>query len=277
MGRYIFLAGIIYIAISSCSTIREDRDECPCWSTIDFSQVDSSISSLHIWFLSEDDELLLRDTLFPDNYGIPYNVELERGKLRYYVWGNIRSCMELNDIGKSSSTLFRRDSSEADSLFFYGNCIDAAGESCCDTVIVGKEHICVEVVLLGVAEEIGLPVLELSGAASGYRIDRTIVDGESPIVATPVVDNSGNYRFNFVMTRQSSMEKVVFSLFFEREGGERIESVEEYPLGRVMESSGFDMERKDLADVKIVIDTSLGLFTLKCEDWHSVSPIKIRF
>ena len=95
MGKGVVSCFLIAFIIS-CTSIKEDRRECPCWFSVDFSKVSHDIENLHLWFFDEDGELLKRDTLSVPDYNNVYEIELKRGTVGFYVWGNISGDTEIN-------------------------------------------------------------------------------------------------------------------------------------------------------------------------------------
>ena len=94
MGKGVVSCFLIAYIIS-CTSIKEDRRECPCWFSVDFSKVSHDIENLHLWFFDEDGELLKRDTLSVPDYNNVYEIELKRGTVGFYVWGNISGDTEV--------------------------------------------------------------------------------------------------------------------------------------------------------------------------------------
>ena len=64
--------------ICSCSVVEENRDNCPCWYTIDLTEVDRSMQNLHLWIFDEEGMLICRDSLHKGAYG-EYEVKVTYG------------------------------------------------------------------------------------------------------------------------------------------------------------------------------------------------------
>ena len=89
------LAGII--SLPGC-TVLEDRDPCPCYLEVDFSQVDKSIREWQMWLFSPSGELLFKDTVYRRSYSSPYVVEVPRNTgVQCLLWGNARGGTSLNE------------------------------------------------------------------------------------------------------------------------------------------------------------------------------------
>ncbi len=273
MGK-IVVQFILAALIISCTSIEENRNECPCWYTVDFSRVNPQIPALYLWFFDEEGRLLCRDTLSAFEYGQLYEVELKRGSVEFYVWGNVSENTEMEHLSSGSARLLKRDSIDADPLFRYGKILDTGGENGCDTVYLAKEHADMEVVLKGGAVA-GVQVFEmiLDCGTCGLSVDGSLVEGQSCIISLAGIEKE-NYAAEFRILRQSSLDGLKMSLRYTGEDDGYI--IEDFPIGRYLEKGGYDMDSKNLKDVRVELDLSVGEFIIDTENWRVVMPVDVK-
>lgn len=272
MGRFVALCSLIAL-LCCCSTITEDRSKCPNWYVIDFSEVNSSIENLHLWFFDENGTLLFYDTLYPYEYENLYEMELKRGKVNLYVWGNLLANTLLENIITSEASLIKIETAQADSLYRYYKTLDTDGESGLDTVIVRKEYTKLSVQMMG-AELLDVPIkMRLDCSTCGRYVNGDFIESQSSIYANPI-EESGMYYSAFNLFRQRVLQDLKLSVIKQ----DKVEKylLREFPIGEIMVQQGYDMDADNLKDITINIDISIGVISLVCEDWQVVVPVNIR-
>ncbi len=274
MKRRIFFCSLLVSVLAACSTIREDRSVCPCWCSIDFTDVDSSsVKELRLWFFASDGRLLCRDTLYSGEYDNHYEIELERGAVNYYVWGNMGGNTVLDDNSTLNATLLKRQDTDADSLYYYGKRLDASGENCVDTVMMHKEHSVVTIVLLGGYSGKEPLYMEIVGNTAGYYINRGFLEGGCEILLPPAKEWDGRCEFEFKILRQSALEELCMVLHTVNENGEKITNT--FPLGMWLLDMGYDMTDENMSDILVELDLAMGYAFIKVEDWQETEPVRI--
>ena len=272
MGKGVVSCFLIAFIIS-CTSIKEDRRECPCWFSVDFSKVSHDIENIHLWLFDEDGELLKRDTLSVPDYNNVCEIELKRGTVGFYVWGNISGDTEINKpFSRGASLKIVKDSSHADCLFRYSNLLDTSGEEGYDTVWMHKEHLNLEIVLEGgtvAGEEF---FIQLYCGTSGRYLDGGFTNTGN-IVRTKLESKNGNYAANFRIWRQRSLEELKMSIFSKGTNSSCI--VEEFRLGEYILKSGYDMSEEELKDLKVLLDISSDRIIIETDKWQIVMPVKI--
>lgn len=260
--------------VISCNSIKEDRSKCPCWCSVDFSLVDSSIESLHLWFFDNTGRLLCRDTVYSWEYDDFYEVELNRGDVRCYIWGNLLDNTLLNDNSTLSSSLLKAEKCDADPLYFYSKIIDAGGESCCDTVAMKKEHTVVDIQLKGGYSAENGVYMKLKGGTLGHYVNGSFIRESFYTYSYPQRNDSKELCFfRFILMRQEVLEELYMTIYTMCDGKEV--AIKDCPLGKWLVTSGYDMKAEELSDVSLILDISLGFVSISAEDWKTTVPVKI--
>lgn len=274
MVRKISLICLAAVIILSCTSIEEDRSKCPCWCSVDFSQVDSSIGFLHLWFFDNTGTLLYRDTVYSWEYDEFYEVRLDRGAVEFYIWGNVLGNTLLNDNSTLRSSLLKAETCDADPLYFYGKRLDAGGESCCDTVLMQKEHAVVNILLEGGYAAGSELYIGIEGTTSGLYVNRNLIQERFCTYSYPQANAPEEpCRFSFRLMRQAVLEDLYMTLYTVNDGKKVV--IKDCPLGVWLALAGYDMKAENLSDVSLVIDISLGIVSIAAEDWEMAVPVKI--
>ena len=258
--------------ICSCSTINEDRTKCPCWYTIDFTEVDRRVSNLHLWIFDENGVEICRDSLHGGDYG-EYNVELGRGKAYCYVWGNILNSTSLHEKVSLDSYFVKADNCSSDPLYFYAAVMETAREQGYDRVELHKEYARVDFTVKG---NIGYkwPLqMEILLQENGRYVNGGFVKEPGSVYANSQILETNNHIFTFIIMRQSSLGGIVARITAVDDGKEAV--VKELPFGQWLISAGYDMNARDLEDIKIELDIAMGILSIKCAGWQRVQPVKI--
>ena len=77
LRRYKIALVLGLVIIAGC-TVLEDRDNCSCYLTVDFSGVDNEIKEWQMWLFSQEGEVMFKDTIYRRSYTSPYIVEVPR-------------------------------------------------------------------------------------------------------------------------------------------------------------------------------------------------------
>ena len=272
MARGLVLFALMTVAIS-CSTIEEDRKGCPCWYKIDFSQVDTQIEKLYLWFFDQQGNPLLMDTLYSSRYGDIYEVELKRGTVGFHVWGNVLENTTLESPHASEPFLKKGEGSQADPLYSYSKVLDTWREDGNDVVFVKREYADLDIVLKGGTVQGSGFWIKLDCGTSGRYIDGRFLEEGISLVAETSADSNG-YSAKFRLLRQKSLARLKMSVG----SSEKAESyiIEDFPIGELMLGSGYDMDADNLQDIMVVVDVSAGRIILCTEDWKTVIYVDVR-
>ena len=265
------LAGIL--SLCGC-TVLEDRDPCPCYLEVDFSQVDKSIREWQMWLFSPEGTLLFKDTVYRRSYSSPYIVEVPRNsKVQCLLWGNARGGTNLNESYSRYTTLLHKGGFAADSLYFSTDTISTMGEESSLKVFPRKEFATVDICLQG---WIGVDFdasMELLCGAQGFYVDRRFLRGE--VSSSMKLYDMGDYytQFRGRILRQPDPENIILSLLIRKKEidgsiGEVLID-KDIPIGKYLEENGYDMHTPDMSDIVMDVDYSYTNLVIKAEDWEA--------
>ena len=265
------LAGII--SLPGC-TVLEDRDPCPCYLEVDFSQVDKSIREWQMWLFSPSGELLFKDTVYRRSYSSPYVVEVPRNTgVQCLLWGNARSGTSLNESFSLYTSLQHLPGLPADSLFFSTDTISTMGEESSLKVVPHKEFATVDICLQG---WIGVDFdasMELVCGTQGFYVDRRFLAGN--VSSNMKLFDMGDYytQFRGRILRQPDTENIILSLLIKKREidgsiGETLID-KDIPIGKYLEENGYDMHTPQMSDIVMDVDYSYTSLVIKAEDWEA--------
>ncbi len=265
MRREILLTLLCIVSILTCSsceaTIFEDREDCPCFLTLDLSNVPSTMGELYLWAFDSSEDLILRDTILSTYFGAEYEIEVKRTGVEYYLWGNIGAATTLSDVNSINLTLTKVDNLSADSLYSYSKELDATGEFARDTVILLKEYAKLDI-LIKKAED---TTIEVESGNNGYYVDNRVIDSKSTWISSGKLDAEGDMLHSFNITRQSNLEDLTLTLYGKLNNLPLI--LNTYPIGEWLEEQGYNMDAENLSDIYIEIDSSNNFITITVDDW----------
>lgn len=291
MNRLLFvmwMAGMLFL--SSCS-IKEDRDGCPCWMTVDLSdvaksrwkspEVQSNIEHQDVTKSPESrsnvaENILLRlrgnsdEDAINYEYQVTEEVKVSSGALEYEV--------PRGAVGVSAVALGREIPGQAgydgdeiripvgeqmDSLYGFFKMYHTRCESVLCDVELHKEFCTVSFTL---GED---------GYSSPYRIEVWgNVAGVSAWDLMPVLgefryapmQENGVYQVRVPRQEDNSLELVML---------EDSEIVDRLPLGEYIVRSGYDWNAEDLADVNVALDLEMQQVMITVSGWDGVVVMDI--
>ena len=308
MNRLLFvmwMAGMLFL--SSCS-IKEDRDGCPCWMTVDLSDVaESRWKSPEVQSCTEYQEitkspesrqhiaesvlLRLRGNSDEDEVDYSYQVTEEvraAGALEYEVpRGSVGvSVIEMPDqVGQDGIVGYDGDviripvGEQMDSLYGYFRMFYTRCESVLCDVELHKEF-CTVSFTLGEDGYTSPYDIEVWGNVAGVSAwDLIPVQGEFRYA--PILKN-GVYQVRVPRQVDNSLELVMLEIpdqvgyDGERAGddGERV-VVDRLPLGEYIARSGYDWTAEDLADVNVALDLEMQQVMITVSGWDGVVVMDI--
>lgn len=270
----------LMIALAACclcceKRIWEVREECPCVFTLDLGDIPKGIDTLHLWMFGENDSLLYRDTIGKELFGGACELLLQRDRIRCYIWGNLRKATALADNRTLNSSLTKRKDVPPDSLFGYSGLFNTRSEYAGGKVRMNKEFATVDVILEGYKGNGDKMWLEISGNSSGFYIDGGFLPGTGKIIAFPHALNTAQAQFTYRLLRQESLTAIIMKVLATDKGGPEV--VGELPVGKWLAGYGYDMQAPDLADIRLEIDLSVNIATIRTEDWQATFPADVKF
>ena len=305
MNRILFvmwMAGMLLL--SSCS-VKEDRSGCPCWMTVDLSDVaESRWKSPEVQSCTEYQEitkspesrqhiaesvlLRLRGNSDEDEVDYSYQVTEEvraAGALEYEVpRGSVGvSVIEMPDrvghdgiVGYDGDEIRIPVGEQMDSLYGYFRMFYTRCESVLCDVELHKEF-CTVSFTLGDDGYVSPYDLEVWGNVAGVSAwDLMPLEGDFRFAPSP---EDGVYRVRVPRQLDASLELVMLEMPDQagHDGGadnERV-VVDRLPLGEYIARSGYDWAAEDLADVHIALDMEKQQVMITVSDWDGVVVMDI--
>lgn len=260
-------------AASCTKSVWEERGICPCSLTLDLGNVNREIDTLHLWMFGDDNEILYRDTISSLQFVRDYEISIKRGMVKYFLWGNIKGATTMTDHLALHTTLTKVENLPADSLYYYSNYLNTDLEDVVDVVRLNKEFITVDFSLKGNIEPAVDISMVLFGNASGFYVDKRLLDGVGKITARPCYRDDSKILFHYRITRQHHLWGITISLVLERDGNSSV--LTELPVGKWLAENGYDMEANNLSDIAIELDLSVNFITITVDNWQVTIPADV--
>ena len=249
MYKCLFIISVTML-LMSCS-IKEDRDGCPCWMTVDLSEITGRVG--------HDGSVVLRlhgnydDGAMDYAYKVSESIKADVGILEYEVPRGSVGVSVVN-----SARLVVPVGEQMDSLYGFFKPYHTRCESVKCDVELHKEFCTVSFTLVDEHYE------------SPYDIEvRGNVSGVSPWDLVPVsgafkyapVAEEGVYRLRVPRQVDASLEMVMLS---------NQEIVNRLPLGEYIIRSGYDWAAKDLSDVSVALDLEKQQVMVTVSGWDEI-------
>ena len=279
MNRFLFvmwMAGMLFL--SSCS-IKEDRDGCPCWMTVDLSDVaESRWKSLEVQSNIEHrdvtkslksrsnvaENILLRLRGNSDEDAVEYEYQMteavraDAGTLEYEVPRGSVGVSAVNPVRLTIPV-----GEQMDSLYGFFKMYHTRCESVLCDVDLHKEF-CTVSFTLGKDGYTSPYDIEVWGNVAGVSVwDLMPVQGDFRYAP---VQKNGVYQVRVPRQEDNSLELVML---------EDSEIVDRLPLGEYIARSGYDWTAEDLADVNVALDLEMQQVMITVSGWDGVVVMDI--
>lgn len=261
----------VMLLLSSCS-VKEDRSGCPCWMTVDLSDVAESVV-LSLRGNSDEDAV-------DYEYQMTEEVRADAGTLEYEVprgsvgvsavafEGDFSTSLRSarNDIlqsGNDKNEIRIPVGEQMDRLYGFFKMYHTRCESVKCDVELHKEF-CTVSVTLGDDGYVSPYDIEVWSNVAGVSAwDLMPLDGDFRYVPVP---EDGVYRVRVPRQVDNSLELVML---------EASEIVDRLPLGEYIARSGYDWAAEDLADVSVALDLEKQQVMVTFSDWDGVVVMDI--
>ncbi len=239
------LVGMIVFA--GCS-VKENRDMCPCWLVLDFSEVDTTVIKYADLVMTADDGFVFTENLVPEEFSRDVAMSVPRTELNLEVWNGTEDMLTENGLRIPYGD-------DCPPVYFHTSIVDTRCESVRETVMMRKNHCRMTVNLNftgGDTREV-----DILGNVDGFLSDGTPSrgefsyrlhgrdDGEYCVVLPRQLDNSMSMEIN-----------------------DDTGVVKRFALGEYVAESGYDWSAPDLEDVTIDIDIAFTGVTLVIQGWE---------
>ena len=253
MNRSTFIMFMTVMLLLPSCFVKEDRDECPCWMTVEMPDRVGHDGSVVLRLRGNSDEDAVDYT-----YKFSESIKADVGILEYEV--------PRGSVGVSVVNSARLEVSvgeQMDSLYGFFKMYHTRCESVKCDVELHKEFCTVSFTLVDKHYE------------SPYDIEvRGNVSGVSPWDLVPVsgafkyapVAEEGVYQVRVPRQVDTSLEMVLLS---------NQEIVSRFPLGEYIIRSGYDWAAKDLSDVSVALDLEKQQVMVTVSGWDGVVMMDI--
>lgn len=268
--RDIVISILFSLILSSCS-IKEDRSLCPTFFSIDFSKIDGNIINPICLFIADNnDRIIYADTIYKSSYNLPYEIELTKGELNLYAWGNC------DNIPLKENTLRINKGNQSDKFFFYTKTHFIKEEFSRDTIRLNKNYMQVNVKVLGEALASSGVKIETVSTSAGYYVNGEVIEGVFSFIpnalSTPT-PQEWFYSYHFIIPRQKILEELKINISTSLNGFDV--KLFSYELGKTLLSQGVFFKSESLPDIDITVDYAHLTIGLKIDGWSSNYPFNI--
>ncbi len=248
------LLGILVSALCTGCSLKEDRRDCPCVLTLDFSGVDRDMSdSLSLGVLSADG-FLHRDVVRNTSYGVPYTVNVPKEEL----WINVYSIEPggdsvLETVSEDMSSMTIPYGMECPQVSFFSMHANFDRETATVPVVLHKNYCRLAITMM---YDGPLPLqISILGDVCGYDTEGEPTEGNFLFEPT---GSRGLFYARIPRQTDSSLKLDI---------SDEEEILREFAIGEYITESGYDWEAEDLEDVEIQINYTKTLVTIVVNDW----------
>ncbi len=242
---------LVFCFLAVSCTVKEDRSDCPCILTIDFSSCNENKETLSVkgWTGADalfDYKVLVKD--YPDGM----RVTVPKGRFRYNV------CAMASSYHISGTSVFCPLGKQAGALFAYKKTLIASGEEAYDRVYLHKQYAVLNISFgNNEGDNAGITEIRIRADYNGMSLDDL-----SPIAGafSSTAAASDGY-FSISLPRQGD-GKIIMDIY----AGE--DHVKEIDLAAVLLENGYSWESEDLNDAWIDFDMGQIKGDVESEDWE---------
>ena len=264
--RAVTAAALCAGLLISCS-VKEDREGCPCFLTLDFEEVETAglvkkgLDSLVLAVRAKDDFYVesgfsLRELVMEYELAVP--------KSQIDV---VAACGPgLAELSKGGVAI--PEGSECPALYLFSDSFPALTGEMRRIVRLHKEYCILTVSMKTSFNAVARPYrIRLEGNVAGCSMDGTPSEGLFNCFSTPSV--GGLCHLNVPRQRDGSLRLEVYFL--------DSDEVRSFPVGEYILKSGYDWTAPDLEDVNVEMDFSRSSLTVSTSKWKKTLSFEITF
>ena len=244
----VMIVCLIWMAVISACSVKEDRGECPCTLVLDFSDVDcEAVKSVNVLAVSADG-FVLNECVSADNFSELYVRMVPHGSLQVSIWSGDQRGVYGDNI------VYIPYGMECPPVYLYSFLADTRGELCREKVQLNKNYCGLTIMM---SDGTFVPYcLTFKGCVNGYDVSGQPSPGDFSCVAYPA--ENGNSKA--LIPRQ-----IDNSLVLEVDDG--VPHLKRFALGEYLDKAGYDWTLLSLEDVTIILDYSLSSVTIQIAGW----------
>lgn len=249
------LLAAVLLSASGCS-ILEDRSDCPCSLTLDFTEVDTlEVGEVRI-YAADDEASVLSVEAGSSQFYPEYDISVPRRQLFLNVAHSDGGFFD------ESEGIVIPPGMDCPRVFMYSSRLDARCEMLRDTVHLHKNHCVVD--LRMDKEDASACKICVKGHVNGYGFDGRPRRGEFSY--TSALDSDASCQI--VLPRQTDS-----SLVLEIDDGTQV--LKTFALGEYIVSGGYDWDAPDLEDLIVQIDWAVTAVNVTVRGWDWVYECEI--
>ena len=247
MKRISIILVAIFPMLCSCS-VKEERDECPCWLQIDLSTCSHYADkvSLKGW---TDDRSVFGVQIVQEDFTPPHEEEVPRSMIHYSAASGLDASLN------SGMAVTIREGEQSDRLYAYRVDVPAYGESAYDKVSLHKQYAVV--------------AIRIDDSYNDYSV--VVKSNWNGIDLTTLGPTEGPFRYSPEKT-----EDKIWYFRLPRQGDDCLvmeittQSGYTYPyeLGRLIRESGYDWNAEDLDDIILGVDYFARGISVEIVPWE---------
>ena len=288
MNRSLFIMGMAVMLLLSSCFVKEDRDGCPCWMTVEMPDRVGQDGSVVLRLRGNSDEdavdyaYKVTEAVRADVGALEYEVPRGAVGVSAVAFGNEipgRAGYDGKSAGYDGDEIRVPVGEQMDSLYGFFKMYHTRCESVLCDVELHKEF-CTVSFTLGKDGYSSPYDIEVWGNVAGVSAwDLMPLDGDFRFA--PSLEN-GVYQVRVPRQVDNSLELVMLEIpdqvgyDGERAGddGERV-VVDRLPLGEYIARSGYDWTAEDLDDVNVALDLEMQQVTITVSGWDGVVVMDI--
>lgn len=244
----------------SCSTVKEDRTDCPCTLNVNLDDFALHCDSRSV-MVQVMGEQLIQKTVNPQDYiGHGYDVEVKRRMNRVSVVSGLDASVVTGD------TLAVAEGVEADALYVFSEMVQCEGELASVVAAPLKKWCDVHIVIVG------------EGTPDNYLCDIVLSAECRGMSLSTGYPSRGEYRALATRTKAGELvvrlprqeESVVRLDFYERNESREYESSEavfNMEIGSLMNQQGYDWSKDNLDDIYVYVDHTRMTAIVEVSGW----------
>lgn len=251
MRLFKLLLAMVFLGVSVCGCIKEQRGRCPCCLWVDMAQVDTSVAPVARITVVGESGFVFDEQLDADRFEKGVLVMVPKGDCRVLVYSGEEGLAEPH------KGLVIPYGSECPEVYMYAAEVDTDCEQSHKTVSLSKNYcrlsICVE-------DAAHFPfTLSVKGEVAGYGADGMPVKGQF----FHNVETVGDDLWVMAVPRQRDNSMLL-------EVRDETEVLKTFALGEYISASGYDWHAADLQDITIGIDYTRTKLSIAVKGWDDV-------
>lgn len=253
---YPWLTFFVTMSLCASCSVKEDRSECPCLLTLDFSHTDTTdITSVRI-LVSDNGGPVFDEEVAPSSFMPEYTVAVPQTSsfLNVYSGGG-------EMVGRDGCIVIP-PGKECPKVYSFGCELLQDQEAARESVDFRKDH-CVMTIHMNGQDGTGY-MLRITGNINGYGRDGSLCKGDFFYVP----EHKGDGIFEVTVPRQEDS-----SLMLEIDDGTEV--LKNFALGEYVAAGGYDWKASYLEDISVYIDWSMTTITCTVQGWDWIYKYEI--